>query len=57
MELTIQEIMEYEGLKWEVRDLAKRIELHNEQRTMLKAEKKELLKKIKETEQRYKGLD
>ena len=57
MELIIQEIMEYEGLKWEVRDLAKRIDLHNEQRATLKAEKKALLKKIKETEERYKGLD
>ena len=56
MELSVQEIMEYEGLKWEVRDLRKRIDLHNEERAMLKAEKKALLKKIKETEERYKEL-
>ena len=56
MELSVQEILEYEGLKWEVRDLRKRIDLHNEERALLKAKKKALLKKIKETEERYKEL-
>lgn len=49
----VNEIMEIEGLKWEVRDLEMRIQTHNAERKMLKAEKKELLKKIKECEKRY----
>lgn len=57
MELNVNEIMELEGLKWEVRDLHSRILKHNEERKALKDEKKTLMKKIKETEERYAQSD
>lgn len=53
MELNVQEILELEGLKWEVRDLRMKIEQFNGLRKALVEERKELLKKIDETERRY----
>ena len=51
--MTRDEQIEFNRLKWDVEDLRKRIEWHNEERKELMKEKRDLLKRIKELEKKY----
>jgi len=51
--MTKEELTEFRRLQWDVQDLKKRFEWHNEERKELMQEKKELLKRIRETEKKY----
>ena len=53
--MTKEELTEFRRLQWDVQDLKKRIDWHNEERKELMQEKKQLLKRIRETEKKYDG--
>lgn len=52
-EMSAQEIMEFDGLKWECHELRMAIDEHNKQRAELMKWRRELFKKIRECEKRY----
>ena len=51
--MTKEEMTEFRQLQWDVKDLRRRIDWHNEERKELVREKKELLKRINALEKKY----
>ena len=52
-EMTKDELTEFRQLQWDVKDLRRRIDWHNEERKELVKERKEMLKRINALEKKY----
>ena len=51
--MTKEEMTEFRQLQWDVKDLRRRIDWHNEERKELVKERKEMLKRINALEKKY----